>query len=186
MALTSSPTRSGGGRPRRFDPTARARIGGDFGSVPHPAFDGPHPYDGAGPLLPPLLFETDDGELPRKRPRAESRQVVCPPVAADDDDAAEAVDAPMAETRVVAAAAPEAAVLQPAAASAPGWGVLTAAEQSALTLAEQGAKIRSYFELGATMKAPAAIREANRLMGLDNDGPLPEQGSAAAAEDRDP
>ena len=78
MALTSSPTRSGGRPPAALDPTrARADWRRLRKRAPPCSFDGPHPYDGAGPLLPPLLFETDDGELPRKRPRAESRQVVC-------------------------------------------------------------------------------------------------------------
>ena len=156
------------GRPRRFDPTARARIGGDFGSVPHPAFDGPHPYDGAGPLLPPLLFETDDGELPRND-RAPSRaRSFARPSPAPRRRGGEPSTRRWRRRGWWRRRWRGGGVSPP---PTPGWGVLTAAEQAPSLWRSRAPRSEATSSWGRQKRRPC--HRGQPLMGLDNDGPCP-------------
>ena len=43
------------------------------------------------------------------------------------------------------------------------------------------AKIKQALDLGASLPMPAAIEKANGMMGLDSQGPLPDQADALLA-----
>ena len=163
------------GRPRRFDPTARARRRRLRKGAPRLMAS---PVRRRRPLLPPLLFETDDGA--HANDRAESRQVVCSPSPPPPPTRRRPPTRRWRRRGWWRRRRPRRrrCSLPP---RAPGWGVLTAAGRGP-SLAEQGAKIRSYFE--PANEGARCHPRANRLMGLDNDGIVARAGSAG--EDRDP